>query len=483
MPQLALRTLMVLAGGETAAIDDDWIEVLEPATGAVLSEVPRGRAADVDAATQAAAQAFPSWRAVSATERGRALNRLADLLDHEREELAQLLCRETGNAIRTQSRPEIGSAIDILRYFAGVAQETKGETVPLGPGIFNYTVREPMGVVGAMTPWNAPVQLAVVKAAAAIVTGNTVVLKASEEAPLTVLRVARLAQDVLPPGVLNVVTGLGPEAGAALLEDRKVAKLSFTGSTRVGRVVMRAAADRIIPVSLELGGKSPAVVCADADDDETARGVVNGMRFHRQGQSCTAGSRLYVHDAVYDSFVARLRAHVAELVVGDPMDERSDMGSLINQTQYDRVRGYVRGALSAGGELLAGTHPDESVRGAGYYLDPILLGGLAPDAPAACEEIFGPVMVISRWRELDEVVGLCNDSPYGLAAFVWTKDVSTALRLAHSVEAGWVQVNRGLGQLPGLSYGGVKASGIGGEFSLETAVEAFTHRKTVTIGL
>jgi betaine-aldehyde dehydrogenase len=474
---------MVVAGRETAASGDDWIEVLNPATGAVLSEVPRGRALDVGAATHAAALAFPLWRAVSATERGRALHRLADLLEHEREELARLLCMETGNAIRTQSRPEIGSAIDILRYFAGVAQEAKGETVPLGPGIFNYTVREPMGVVGAMTPWNAPVQLAVVKAAAAIVTGNTVVLKASEEAPLTVLRVARLAQDVLPPGVLNVVTGLGPEAGAALLDDRQVAKLSFTGSTRVGRMVMRAAADRIIPVSLELGGKSPAVVCADADDDETARGVVNGMRFHRQGQSCTAGSRLYVHDAIYDSFVARLRTHVAELVVGDPMDERSDMGSLINQTQYDRVRGYVRGALASGGELLAGAHPDESTHTSGYYLDPILLGGLSPDAPAACEEIFGPVMVITRWHELDEVVALCNDSPYGLAAYVWTNDISNALTLAHSVEAGWVQVNRGLGQLPGLSYGGVKASGIGGEFSLETAVEAFTHRKTVTIGL
>ncbi|MGB0102500.1 MAG: aldehyde dehydrogenase family protein [Nocardioides sp.] len=483
MGQPPSRTFMVIDGADAEAADGAWIEVHSPATGEVLGEVPRGQAADIRAATEAARAAFRAWSTTSATQRGRALREFADLVEGEQEELARLLCAETGNALRTQSRPEIGSAIDILRYFAGVAQEAKGETVPLGPGIFNYTVREPMGVVGAMTPWNAPVQLAIVKAAAAIVTGNTVVLKASEEAPLAVLRVARLAQQALPPGVFNIVTGLGPEAGAALLAEPGLAKISFTGSTRVGRMVMAAAADRIVPISLELGGKSPAVVCADADDDDTARGVLNGMRFHRQGQSCTAGSRLFVHDDVYDSFVARLRRFVDALVVGDPLDERSDMGSLINRRQFDQVRGYVRDALRNGGELVTGSHPDEVVEGPGYYLKPTLLAGLAPDDPASCEEIFGPVMVISRWSELDEVVELCNDTPYGLAAYVWTNDITTALTLADRIEAGWVQVNRGLGQLPGLSYGGIKASGIGGEFSLETAIEAFTHRKTVTVGV
>lgn len=483
MGQFPLRAFMVIDGADAAAADGSWLEVRNPATGEVLGEVPRGQEADIRAATDAAQAAFGPWSSTSAIQRGRALSLFADLVETEREELARLLCSETGNALRTQSRPEIGSAIDILRYFGGVAQEAKGETVPLGPGIFNYTVRTPMGVVGAMTPWNAPVQLAIVKAAAAIVTGNTVVLKASEEAPLAVLRVAKLAQEALPAGVFNIVTGLGPEAGAALLAEPRIAKISFTGSTRVGRMAMSAAADRIVPVSLELGGKSPAVVCPDADNDDTALGVLNGMRFHRQGQSCTAGSRLYVHDTIYDSFVARLRRHVEALVVGDPLDERSDMGSLINQRQFDQVRGYVRDALRGGGELVTGSDPDEVAEGPGFYLKPTLLAGLGADDPASCEEIFGPVMVISRWSEVDEVVELCNGSPYGLAAYVWTQNITTALNLADRIEAGWVQINRGLGQLPGLSYGGIKASGIGGEFSLETAIEAFTHRKTVTVGL
>ncbi len=474
---------MVVDGQPYSAAGDEWFDVLNPATGQVIGQVPRARAVDIAAAVRSAQQAFPQWRDLPAAERGQALHQLAELVDAEREELARLLCEETGNALRTQARPEIASTIDILRYFAGVAQEVKGETVPLGSGILNYTILEPMGVVGAMTPWNAPAQLAVVKAAAAIATGNSFVLKASEEAPLTVLRIAKLAQATLPAGVLNVVTGFGPEAGAALLAETGVAKLSFTGSTRVGRMVMAAAADRIVPVSLELGGKSPAVVFADADTEATARGVANGMRFHRQGQSCTAGSRLYVHDSIYDSFVNRLKTHIESLVVGDPMDEATDMGSLINATQFGRVRDYVHQAVAAGADLIAGSLPDEETDEPGYYLRPVLLGNLPDDAPAAREEIFGPVMVVNRWKELDEVVARCNDSAYGLAAYVWTEDISTALKLAGRLEAGWVQINRGLGQLPGMSYGGIKTSGIGGEFSLETALEAFTHRKTITVGL
>ncbi len=477
------RVAMIVGGKSCSAKAGEWFAVINPATGRVIAEVPRAKSEDVASAVHAAHRSFPSWRDTSARDRGAGLYRLAELVDAESEGLARLLCEETGNAIRTQARPEIASVVDLLRYFAGVAGEAKGETVPLGPGLLNYTVREPMGVVGAMTPWNAPAQLAVVKSAAAIVTGNTVVLKASEEAPLTVLRIAALAQESLPAGVFNVVTGLGSEAGAALLAEPQIAKLSFTGSTRVGRIVMAAAAERIVPVSLELGGKSPAVVFADADSDETARGVLSGMRFYRQGQSCTAGSRLYVHESIYESFVARLKQHLDGLVVGDPMDEQSDVGSLINASQFDRVRGFVSQALASGAELITGSDPAEHPEGPGYYLHPTLLGNVPQDSPAAREEIFGPVMIVSRWSELDEVVELCNDTPYGLAAYVWTGELAAALGLAHRIEAGWVQVNRGLGQLAGMSYGGIKASGIGGEFSLETALDAFTYRKTITVGI
>ncbi|MGN6576399.1 MAG: aldehyde dehydrogenase family protein [Nocardioides sp.] len=483
MNEASSRSHMVIDGRACPAEASEWFEVYNPATGQVLAEVPRGRAVDIAAATMAAQNAFPAWRDASPSIRARALYELADLLEAELEDLAKLLSRETGNALRTQARPEMASTVSILRYFAGVAGEMKGETVPLATNLLNFTVRAPLGVVGAMTPWNAPAQLAVVKAAAAIVMGNTFVLKASEEAPLTVLRIATLAQRVLPPGVFSVVTGMGPEAGAALLTDPHVNKLSFTGSTRVGRLVMAAAAERIVPVSLELGGKSPAVVLADSDDDATAAGVLNGMRFHRQGQSCTAGSRLYVHSSIYDNFIARLKSHLEELVVGDPMDEATDMGSLINGTQFERVREYVRRAIADGAELIAGDDPADALEGPGYYLRPVLLGQVPQDHPAACEEIFGPVMVVDRWSDVDELVDRCNDSPYGLAAYVWAHDITHALNIARRLEAGWVQINRGLGQLPGMSYGGIKASGIGGEFSLETALDAFTQRKTVTVAL
>ena len=474
---------MVIDGQPRPATCDEWLPVLNPATEEVLAQVPRGQSDDIAAATDAAARAFPCWRDASPAARGRALSGLAALLDADREGLARLLAQETGNALRTQARPELSSAIDLLHYFAGAAHEVKGETVPLGPGVLNFTVRQPMGVVGAMTPWNAPVQLAVVKIAAAIVTGNTVVLKASEEAPLTVLRLASLAQQVLPPGVLNVVTGLGHEAGAALLAEPRIAKLSFTGSTRVGRMVMTAAAERIVPVSLELGGKSPAVVFPDSDDDETAMGVINGMRFFRQGQSCTAGSRLYVHDSIYDSFLTRLVTKLDELVVGDPLDEATDMGSIVNAKQFEQVRSYVLNAMAGGAELVRGDYPQSPPPGPGFYLKPTVLTNVGHESPVSCEEIFGPVMVIHRWRDVDEVVRLCNASTYGLAAYVWTRDVSTAFDVGLRLEAGWVQINRGLGQLPGISYGGVKSSGIGGEFSVETAIEAFTHRKTLTVGI
>ncbi|MET0455248.1 MAG: aldehyde dehydrogenase family protein, partial [Mycobacterium sp.] len=444
-----------------------------------------GGQVEISQATAAARRALPGWRAQAASVRGRALCRVADELEAELEDVAVLLAQETGNAIRRQSRPEVQSAVDLLRYFGGAAAESKGETVPLGDAMLNYTLREPVGVVGAMTPWNAPLQLAVVKVAAAIALGNTVVLKVSEEAPLTVLRFAWLASLHLPAGVLNVVTGLGDEAGAALIAEPGIQKLSFTGSTSVGHMVMRAASDRIVPVSLELGGKSPSIVFPDADDERTAQGLVDSMRFPRQGQSCTAGTRLLIHTSIYDSVLDKVAAALDRLVVGDPVDERTDIGSIINERQHDRVRFFVDGAVSQGAEIVRGGH-DVAVTpelAPGHFYAPTILSGVRPDWDVAREEIFGPVLVAMPWSEESEAIRLANDSSYGLAAYVWTKDISTALRAAHAIEAGWVQVNRGLGQLPGMSYGGTKASGLGREFSIEGAIEAFTHRKTITVGI
>ena len=486
MPSVTTDVVPMITGGRAAfASDEATFPVYEPASGQLIAHVPRGREPEVAAAASAAHTAFPKWRSQPASVRGRLLSQIADDLEAEHEDLANLLARETGNAIRRQSRPEVQSAIDLLRYFGGVATESKGETVPLGDTVFNFTVREPVGVVGAMTPWNAPLQLAVVKVAAAIALGNTVVLKASEEAPLTVLRFASIASRHLPGGVLNVVTGLGHEAGAALIADPRIQKLSFTGSTGVGRMVMSAAADRIVPVSLELGGKSPSIVFPDADDERTARGLIDSMRFPRQGQSCTAGTRLLIHESVHDSVLDKVAHALDELSVGDPLDEATDVGSIINSRQHERVRSFVDGAVERGATVVRGgrdaqVSPDLS---GGHFYAPTILSDVRPEWDVVREEIFGPVLVAMRWSDESEAIRMANDSAYGLAAYVWTKDVNTALRTARSLEAGWVQVNRGLGQLPGMSYGGTKASGLGREFSIEGAIEAFTHRKTITVGL
>ena len=407
--------------------------------------------------------------------------RIAEDLAGIGEELARLIASETGNAIRTQARGEAAMSADVFRYFGGVASEQKGEVLPLGEGLLSYTVREPLGVVAAIVPWNAPVLLASLKVAMALSTGNTLVLKAAEDAPLGVLRMAEIAARHLPDGVLNVVTGYGEECGGPLLNHRGIAKISFTGSTEVGRLAMRAAAERILPVSLELGGKAPAIVFPDANDDATVEHVIAAMRFARQGQSCTAGSRLFVHADVFDDFVGRLADRLGRMVVGDALDERSDIGSLISATQDGRVCGYVEEALEQGATALTGGLPPTGRPG--YQLNPTILTGVDPSWRVAREEVFGPVLVALPWTDEDAVIEWANDTHYGLAAFVFGHDLGAALRAAHRIEAGWVQVNRSGGQLPGMSYGGKKLSGLGAEYSIEGAVEGFTQRKSITVGI
>ena len=458
----------------------EWIEVENPGRREIIARVPASGVSDVDRAVAAAQKAFVGWRARPARERGALLIKIGDKIAENAEELARILASETGNALRTQARGEAAAGADIFRYYGQVASEQKGETLPLGDGLLSYTIREPLGVVGGIVPWNAPVQLSALKIAMALSTGNTLVLKTAELAPLAVLKLAEWASELLPAGVLNVINGSGSVVGARLAQHPDIAKLTFTGSTGVGKSILAAAADRIVPVTLELGGKSPVIVFPDSDDDATVAGVITGMRFTRQGQSCTAGSRLYLHQDIYESFLAKLTAKLGELKIGDPLDESTDIGAIVSRKQYDSVCRYIQSGLDQGGTLITGgtTRP---VEGEGFYVAPTVISGVNADWDIVKEEVFGPVLVVIPWKEENEAIAAANDSTYGLAGYVWCKDLGKALNTANQLQVGWIQINRGGGQIPGMAYGGIKQSGQGREYSVDGALESFTQHKSFTI--
>ena len=485
-PSSTLSSKGMLIGGQwVESLSGQHITVENPAKRSAIAEVPRANARDVERAVAAASLAYGGWRKHPPRERGRMLLKIAEALQARSEDIARTIALETGNALRTQARGEASLTADIFRYFGGLGSELKGETIPLGENVLSYTRREPLGVVGAIIPWNAPVMLGALKIAPALCAGNTMVLKAAEDAPLGVLLMAEICQEFLPPGVLNVLSGYGEECGGPLANHPGIRKLSFTGSTEVGRIVMRAAAERIVPVSLELGGKSPSIVYPDADEDWAVDGIIAAMRFTRQSQSCTAGSRLFLHEDIFDSFLGKLEKKTTALKIGDPLDEATDIGTIINNKQFTKICRYIDEGLKRPDARLVfgGLPPTTGPLSEGYFALPTVFADRSNDWRLAREEIFGPVLVAIRWSDEAEAIRMANDSHYGLAAYVWTHDIGTGIRAAHAIESGWVQVNQGLGQVPGMSYGGFKQSGIGREFSLEGMLDSFTQRKNVTINL
>ena len=372
---------------------------------------------------------------------------------------------------------------DLFEFYAGLGGELKGETVPFDPKVLSVTVREPLGVVGAIIPWNVPMLLMALKVAPALVAGNSVVVKSAEEAPLAVLRICELMNRVLPAGVFNMVSGFGPECGAPLVSHPLVKKVTFTGSVETGKIVYKAAAEKLIPVTLELGGKSPMIVFSDCDFEKTVAGALTSMRFTRQGQSCTAASRIYVERPIFDRFVEAMKKAVDAMVMGDPLDEKTDIGTIISQGQLDKVRGFIEEGKSTAGATahVCSAMPKDPGLKKGLFVQPVIFTGLPRDSRLVREEIFGPVTVIAPFDDPEAVLEEANDSEYGLAASLWTNNLKTGLDLAHRLEAGLVQINQNLVVQANLSYGGVKSSGLGKEASLEAMLEHFTHKKTIMV--
>jgi acyl-CoA reductase-like NAD-dependent aldehyde dehydrogenase len=475
----------LIGGALVPSLSGRTFPVVSPATLDTIGEAADGNAADVEAAVAAAVKAQAAWAKTAPRERGRLVAQCGQLFADHTEELARLMALETGKALRTESRVEAGVFADILTFYGGLGSELKGETVPFKPGMLTLTQREPIGIVGAIIPWNVPLLLMALKIAPALVAGNAVIVKSAEEAPLTVLRACQLMNQVLPPGVLNILSGDGPQCGGPLVAHKKVGKVTFTGSVETGKIVYRTAAEKLIPVTLELGGKSPMIVMDDADIEKAVDGAVVGMRFTRQGQSCTAASRIFVQDGIHDEFVRRLKAKVDAMRMGDPSDEATDIGTIVSRQQFDKVRSYIaigeetKGAVA----LRCSAMPSDRKLAEGYFIQPVIFTGMTNDSRLAREEIFGPVTCVIRFSTYDEAIEQANDSEYGLAATIWTRDLKTALDATQRLQAGLVQVNQNLVVQANMSYGGVKQSGLGKEASLESMLEHFTTKKTIILNL
>ncbi|MFN2598274.1 MAG: betaine-aldehyde dehydrogenase [Pyrinomonadaceae bacterium] len=457
-----------------------------PATGETLAEVAEADKADIDKAVAAARRAFEGkWAKVSARERGRMLYKLAQLIESNAKQLAELETADNGKPIRESLYIDVPATAENFEYFAGWATKIEGETIPVPGQFFNYTLREPVGVCGQIIPWNFPLLMAAWKLAPALAAGNTVVLKPAEQTPTTALELAKLIQEAgFPDGVVNVVPGYGETAGAALASHAGIDKIAFTGSTEVGKTIARAAADNLTKVSLELGGKAPNIVFADADIDQAVNGAMMGI-FYNQGQVCCAGSRLFLDERVKDEFLDRFKAKAEKIKVGDPMDKQTLMGPQVSAEQLDRIKSYVTIAREEGATVLTGGGApaalDEKFR-RGYFFTPTIFSDVQNRMRVAQEEIFGPVTSVITFKDEDDLIRQANETIYGLSAGIWTRDVRRAHRFAREIKAGTVWINTFNMMNAASPFGGYKQSGYGREMGRH-ALEMYTHVKSVWVDL
>ena len=479
----------VQIGPTELLINNEWVksisghrfETINPATGEVICDVAEADSQDVDKAVKAARAAFTTgeWRKMSATNRGELLYKLADLIEQNLEELARLETLDNGKPLHN-AYGDLKLVIACYRYYAGWADKVQGKTIPINGPYFCYTRHEPLGVVGQIIPWNFPLLMQAWKLAPALATGNTVVLKTAEQTPLSALRVGELIIKAgFPPGVVNILSGYGPTAGAAIAHHTDIDKVAFTGSTEVGHLIMEASAkSNLKRVTLELGGKSPNIVFADADMDQAIEGAHNAL-FFNQGQCCCAGSRLFVEEKCYDDFVAKSVERAQKRVLGDPFDSQTDQGPQVDKEQFDKVISYIESGMREGAQMLCG---GSQFGDRGFFIQPTVFADVRDNMKIAQEEIFGPVMSIIKFKDIDEVIQRANTTMYGLAAAVWTKDITKAHAIANNVRAGTVWVNCFDVFDAAAPFGGFKQSGIGRELG-EYGLQQYTEVKTVTIKL
>jgi aldehyde dehydrogenase (NAD+) len=478
-----IRRQLFINGEWRDAAGRKTIEVVNPATEDVIAEVASAEQADVDAAVAAARAAFDGpWSKLSARERGRIVWKIGEKLMEKADEIARLETLHNGKPIFESRQIEVPAAAECFQYFAGWADKIHGETIPVKGNFLTYTLREPVGVVAAIVPWNFPLLLTAWKVAPALACGNTVIIKPASQTPLTALALAEVAQEAgLPPGVLNVITGPGSTVGQMIVEHPGIDKIAFTGDTSTGKGIMKGSADTLKRITLELGGKSPNIVFADADLDAALRGATTGI-FYGKGEVCAAGSRLLVDKSIKSEFIDKVAARAKKMAPGDPMDPKTRLGAISSKKQLENDLRYIETAKQEGATLVAGGGRADIGTGRGYFLQPTVFDGVTPEMTIAREEIFGPVLATIEFGDLDEAIARANDSTYGLAAAVWTRDIKKAHYVARKLQAGTVWINTYNVYDTAAPFGGYKQSGFGREMSMH-ALEHYTQVKSVWVDL
>lgn len=476
MPMLIDGELVQAASGET-------LDSVNPATEEVIGRVPAGRQADVEAAVAAAARAQVDWAKTEMGERAERLRSVAARVAARADEILHIEVRDTGNTI-SKMQGDVGMGIRVLEYYAGLGLELKGSTIPASQGHLHFTLREPYGVVGRIIPFNHPVMFALSRMAAPLMAGNSIVIKPPETSSLSAGVLAEICRDELPAGLVNIVTGTGAEAGAALVRHRQVKRLAFIGSVPTGLAIQRAAAEVCVKhVSLELGGKNPMIIFPDVDPEVAATAAVSAMNFAWQGQSCGSCSRLLLHEDLHDDVLRRIVEKTEQLVIGDPLDPQSQMGPMNSRMQLDKVEHYVRTAHEDGARLMTGGKRPEGRRfQRGYWFRPTVFAGVSQRTRIGYEEIFGPVLSVFRWRDEQEALQIANSTEYGLTAAIWTNDLNKAIRTMRGVKAGYVWINSYSAHHLGTPFGGKGNSGLGREEGIEELL-SYTEDKTVHLKL